>query len=196
MKNTFTKAVFCAVVWLQSLPSVSAAQLESWRSHIGLYLGSKQLEERDWSPHDRHDSVGMLLDFQHQQWPLAMAVDLFGTGKTEDDADSRRESCTAEAHLGLRKVFEFSEADCLLRPYLGGGLALGSAEQTMKEDGVTSKADNTGRGFWVGTGAYVSVSPKLLLGLDLRYSQTELRLSGDEREAGGLLSTVGLAYIW
>lgn len=179
-----------------SLLTAATVQAGEWSGNVGGYLGKKTLDDKDWPQHDKHDSIGMVLDFKKKDWPVSVAVDWFGTGDENQSGSDKNNVYSAEAHIGVRKIFELPIPDCKLRPYVGGGLALVHAEQEIHANGVTSKSDDSDQGYWIGTGTYYRVSENLNLGLDVRYSEAQVRLGGDEREAGGVLAGLGVGYHW
>lgn len=192
MTHSTLKLAALSVALLSSIP-VNAAD---WTGNIGGYLGQKSLENNDWAEHDKQGSVGILFDIKQQHWPVSIAIDVFGSGNEDEDGDSKDNAYTAEAHIGVRKVFELPIEDCKLRPYIGAGVALGYAEVETINDNVAVSDDDTGNGYWVGVGTYFKVTENFNLGLDVRYSKTDLELSDSTRDAGGLNASLGVGYHW
>jgi len=169
---------------------------DAWSGNVGGYLGTKTLDDKDWPQHDEQDSIGMILDFKQSSWPLSIAVDLFGTGKENTLAGDKNEAYSAEAHIGVRKVFDLDIEDCKFKPYVGGGVALTFAEETELKGSLKRTADDSDNGYWVGVGTYYQVTDSFNLGLDVRVSETELEIFQQQREGGGTLVSLGAGYHW
>lgn len=155
-----------------------------WTGNVGGYLGQKTLNDKGWPQHDEQGSIGMALDFMKKNWPISLAVDLLGTGDEGESGSDKQEVYTAEAHIGLRMIFELLIPDCKLRPYVRGGVAFIHTEDKNRVGDLTAMDDGSGCGYWVGTGTY------------FRVSEAEVEVFGEEREAGGLLVSFGAGYHW
>ena len=174
--------------------SAAVAQAGDWTGNVSAVLGQKTLDDKDWPQHDEHGSIGVMTDFKKKNWPLSIAVDFFGTGDEDDHGDSKHEGYTSDIHLGARKVFDLASSS--FKPYIGAGLALVYAEETNNEGFVSRSDDDQSTGYWVGTGAYVQVSEHINVGADLRYSEAEVSLFNENREAGGVNFGVSAGYHW
>lgn len=183
MKHTITQ--ISALVLAASALNVQAAE---WDGDLNLLLGGKTLDSSDWDDRDDHGAIGFLINFQQKDWPLAIVVDMFGTGKEQGTGANRIESYTAEMHLGARHYIDAGK----FRPYLGAGLSLVFAEENR--DSVTY--DQTTDGTWVGAGVQYAISDSLSLMLDVRHSQADLTLNGVSVDAGGTFSGLGIGYRW
>lgn len=179
-----------------SLLAATAAPAADWSGNVGVYLGNKTLDDRDWPQHDEHGAIGLISDFKKKEWPVSVAVDVFGTGDEDELGSEKHEVYTAEMHLGLRKTFKLPIEDCKLRPYVGGGVAFIHTEQKQRSAGLTSDYQDSEQGYWVGTGTYFRLNEHFNLGVDVRYSEADVRLAGQQREAGGLLVGFGAGYHW
>ncbi len=176
--------------------SYAGPAADSWTGNWGVYLGNKSLDHQEWQNHEKHSSVALLTDFKKSEWPVSVAVDLFGTGDEDSTASGQSDAYSAEAHIGFRKILAFDEPSCHLRPYVGGGLALVFSELTQPSGSASSTDEDTGKGYWLGTGAYYDVSDSFSVGLDLRYSSADIRLHGVDHDAGGTNMSVGAVYRW
>ncbi len=179
---------------ITALLSSAAAQAENWTGHSSLLLGSKQIEEAHWAKDDEHGAIGVIIDFRKEGWPVSIAVDLFGTGSERTVAGDKHETYTAEAHLGIRKVFDIT--DCRIHPYVGGGIAISNVEQQDRIEGVTRSHSDGDSSGWAGAGAYIEVSPRFTLGVDLRYSEAKVRLLDNAVDASGTLAGFTAGYHW
>ncbi|RMF16846.1 MAG: hypothetical protein D6758_07255 [Gammaproteobacteria bacterium] len=191
MKSITTQAAAVAATLLLSL---TAAQAGDWSGNVSGMLGQKSLDDKDWPDADKQSSIGMLLDFKRTDWPVSIAIDLMGTGDENKHGADKDEAYTAEMNIGLRKIFTVDGTS--LRPYVGGGFASIYAESKSSTGGTTTTYDDTASGGWVGAGAYYDLTPKFHLGLDARYSRAEVRLNGEDREAGGTNLAVSAGYHW
>lgn len=172
----------------------SGAMAQDWQKEISLALGSKDLRDKGWQPHDEQDAIGVLMDFRKQEWPVSLTLDLFGAGKEVKQTGSRYEATTGEAHLGLRRRLLGYEAD--FSPYLGGGLALMTAEEKISSGTNLIRSDVRKTGYWVGAGLDYRLTSRLSLGLDWRYSSADARMLQKERDLGGEMFSVRLGYRW
>lgn len=191
------KAIFYAptTVLLTAL-ALNSAQAGEWSGRSSLMLGNKNLDSKDWSEQDEHGALGFVNDFRKKDWPVSIAVDLFGTGDEKTMNGNNQEAYTAEAHLGIRKTFDLPIPDCRLHPYVGAGVALVHAEQKTSANGATSRDEDNGIGGWVGVGANFMVNPKFSLGVDVRYSEADVDLHNEKREAGGVIAGLSAGYHW
>lgn len=195
-QHDFLRAALVAAALCAAVGAKADTNEEGWTGQVGAVLGRKSLNSDDWPQLDKHGSVGMLLDFRRQHWPVSIAVDLFGTGDGSSRVDGKRDSYTAEAHLGLRKVFTFSDPSCHLRPYVGGGLSLAFAELKDGSGEATKTEEDTGTGYWLGAGGYYDVNPSLSLVADVRYSEADLELFDASLDSGGVNLSLGAVYRW
>lgn len=197
MQHTNYKVIALLAALLPTAHVYAEAPLQNnWTGHVGGYLGKKTLKDSDWAQQDKHSSVALLVDIKRQHWPVSLAIDLFGTGDDDKHGASKKESYTAEAHIGLRKIFDFSNPDCDLKPYVGGGVTLAFAESKDHSSGSELKHDDTGHGYWLGVGSFMEVSENFSVGLDLRYSKADLDLADSNQEVGGTHINLGAVYHW
>lgn len=193
MKNT---ALNHAALLLTLLSATASAHADNWTGNVGVYLGQKQLDDTDWARHDAQSTIAMVLDVKPSQWPVSIALDLFGTGDEAKQDGVKHEAYTAEAHLGLRKVFQLPIENCKFRPYVGAGIALVHAEAKSRRDSQTTSDDDADHGYWLGVGTYFRATEHVNLGVDVRYSKAKLTLLDTERDAGGVNIGVGVGYHW
>lgn len=173
------------LVSLLSLVSVNA-MAEGWDTNVRTVLGAKHLKKSDWNNQDKHSSIGLIVDFKPESWPVAAAVDMFGTG--EHKSSSNEKSYSAELHLGGRYSKAFMQERLI--PYVGAGLASGYAKfETPEKD-----EEGRGTGAWVGLGVDVKVYKQITLGLDARYSNMKATVLDKKRNIGGTNLGVTLGY--
>lgn len=170
------------------------AQASDWTGNVGGSIGSKNLDDDDWPSLDSMGSVGFLVDIKKQGWPVSITYDLIASGDTHKRGDTKDEAYTLENHFGIRKTFELTDSD--MRPYIGGGVTVISAEIKSKTAGVSNKDDDDATGYWLGAGWYVGVSDNIDIGFDVRYSEAEVTIFDQDREAGGFHYAANASYHW
>ena len=79
---------------------------------------------------------------------------------------------------------------------MGGGVALVAASLVNENAGVTVEHDGRAIGAWAGAGTYYALTPSFNLGVDVRYSKSEVTLFDKEREAGGINAGITVGYDW
>lgn len=173
---------------------VSAHDGFAWAKTGNIFLGAKKLSKDDWSPVSTQGEIGLLMDFRKQYWPLAIAVDLlYSTGDgTYDMFDFKAD--IAELNVGVRKRWDWHYQSC---PYLGGGLAVAHASESIGTIGYSS-LDGSGNavGFWVNGGVSWKLYKVYNMGLDLRYSWAEVTLFENAVNAGGAHAGLFLGREW
>ena len=166
---------------------------DDWTGHTSLLLGSKPIAEDDWAKNDEHGAIAVLTDFRKQSWPVSIAIDLYGTGSERKTAGDKYETYTAEAHLGLRKVFDY---DTGFQPYFGGGIALINAEQKSRVDSVSESEEDQTTSFWISVGTYYSLGESVTVGADIRYVDGEVTLDNSDIDLSGTTTGLSLGYHW
>lgn len=170
------------------------ARTDNWTGNISAYLGHKSVDDDDWPNLDSQRSVGVISDFGKQSWPISIAADLIFAGDVHKSGEDEDTGGTMELHLGARKIFSLNNSS--LSPYVGGGVAIVTASLEHESAGVTVDDDGTALGVWIGAGAYYAVTPRLNLGLDMRYSKAKVKLFDMDRQAGGLNFGLTVGYHW
>jgi len=175
--------------------SVFAAE-DDWSGHASLLFGQKSLKSEDWKDSGKNqDSGGLITDFKKESWPVSIAIDLIGASKEKTTSGKHYEGTTAELDLGLRKIWQLSSLP--VSPYIGGGIAFVNAEKesSLPTTGYKKLEDDT-IGAWAGVGAYWNVSQRFAIGLDLRYTQAEVKLAGEKTNAGGFNAGITSGLSW
>ena len=168
------------------------ANANEWTGNVNFFLGQKTLDEDDWTPLDKQAEFGVLVDFKQQSWPVSIAIDFLGSIDVETESGIDLEGSTTEFDVGVRKIWEVAGSS--LRPYIGGGLAFINAE--FKATNFPVSDSDSGTGIWLNGGVYWTLGQHFNLGLDLRYSQADVTLFGEEGEAGGTHAGIILGYHW
>lgn len=150
--------IFVIACFLFSIPNLAICNEST--GNINFFLGAKQLDEDDWEPVDEHDEVGILLDFRKKSWPVSLAIGYLSSSDEQTEAlyypgigiyDTDFKGETTELSFGIQKIWDGSPS---LRPYIGGGIALISAEFEGTIWGISVSDDDTATGFWIGGGIY------------------------------------------
>ena len=201
-----TRAINNAILSTLLLTSLSFSQAnvqandelgnDDFTGNISGLLGQKSLDDKDWGELDSQGSLGMILDFKKQSWPVSIAVDVIIAGNEERQGDVKTQGGTLETDIGVRKIFEISGSS--FRPYIGGGVALIGANVRNRTDGQSGSLqdDDTVIGTWVGGGVYYAATKQFNIGLDLRYSQGEVTIFDKDLEAGGFNTGISAGYHW
>lgn len=182
------------VIAMSLLLTTSLTYASEWSGHISLLAGLKTLDSTDWPDLDTHLSMGVAFDIKKDSWPVSIALDVMDTGGEHKHEGMEDLGHTTECHLGVRKIFMSQNSK--FQPYIGGGVAFISAEQEYEANNSKMKQDDTAVGGWLGAGVYYTIHPRLVLGLDARYSHGDVTLFDQDRAAGGLqtFATVGVQF--
>ena len=184
------KKSILTVILMLLVVTVHAAE---WSGNINLFLGQKFLDSEDWAPINEQDEVGILLDFKKKHWPVSIALDFLTSADEVTESGIYFEGKTAELNAGVRKVWNLSGSS--MRPYIGGGYSLVWADWQVI--GTTSQSDNDkGSGIWLNAGMYWALGQSINIGLDLRYSNSDITLFSTWDDAGGVHAGLFLGYRW
>ncbi len=170
--------------------AVGPVLADEYDSNVRLLVGQKHLDSDDWNTLDRQNEIGVIFDIKKSSWKASIALDVMGSGEDKNEVGKER-GFTLEQHLGLRKIWTIDDLN--LSPYLGGGIAFIQAEYEVIG---SIKDDDSAVGTWIGTGADWHLTPKMSLGIDIRYSQADVTVFDQDRKAGGLHTGVTLGYRW
>jgi hypothetical protein len=169
------------------------AQANAYTGNVNFFLGQKSLDSDDWRPLEDQGEFGVLVDFKQSHWPVSVAIDILVSADEATELGIRFEGITSEINGGVRKIWEVSGSS--IRPYIGGGLALVSADLEASAFTTVSDDDNS-IGIWLNGGIYWTLGKSFNLGLDIRYSQAEVTIVGVDVEAGGTHAGLILGYHW
>jgi len=169
------------------------AHANEYTGNVNFFLGQKSLESDDWAPIDDQGEFGVLVDFKQNDWPVSIAIDLLVSADTTTEFGVEFTAITSELNGGVRKIWDISGSS--VRPYIGGGLALISADLEASDFTTVSDDDNS-IGIWLNAGIYWTLGQSFNLGFDLRYSQAEVTVFDVDVEAGGTHAGLILGYHW
>ena len=190
--------VFLFLALIYPLGTANAA------GNVNVLFGFKLLDKDDWDPLQEQSEGGILVDFKSENWPLSIAVDFLGsvsptevdtvtvpgTGQVHGDWTGD----TDEFNIGVRKYWG---SHSVMRPFLGGGLSLISAQL----EGKTGRFDyvrdtDYGVGLWINGGVSWALLKHLNIGFDFRLSGAEVTLFDQKYKAGGFHAGFLLGYHW
>jgi len=190
MKRLFV--LLAMVVFLFSIPNFAIC--EESTGNINLLLGTKHLGGW-WEPCEKQGELGALLDYKEESWPFSVAVSYLSSSYKETIGGYASVKVeTTELGLGVKKIWEGGPLN--LRPYIGIGIALISAELTGSLWGIGISDSDTVPGFWATGGVYLTISESFGIGLECRSSRAEATLFGEETEIGGNHAGLLFGYHW
>ncbi|HNY64486.1 MAG TPA: hypothetical protein PKM41_03550 [Deltaproteobacteria bacterium] len=164
-----------------------------WTGNLNLTLGGKYLDDDDWDPVENQGELGISLDFRERHWPVNLYLALLGSAAEDTVRGIDVEGSTSELRFGVRKIFD---ADRVVRPFIGGGLAFISAEMEGELGGVSVSDDDSGVGLFISGGIYFTLEKAFNLGVEVGYSAAKVDFLGVEGEAGGAHAALLLGYHW
>jgi opacity protein-like surface antigen len=189
--------VLLIAVSLLLIPISAVCEPNGWTGNFSGYLGYKDLDKDDWKPVDSHGEIGFLLDFRPKNWPVNIAFDYLDSDEYElttiSGSLARIDGDTSEIAIGIRKIFE---PFATLRPYIGAGVAYIHGEFEINRIPGTTSDDDAEIGLWLDAGLYWSLYEHLQIGVDLRYSEAEIKIFGAEIEAGGFHAGLTFGFRW
>ena len=179
-------------VLLLAVLSIFASVSYADSGNLNLFAGTKQMNENDWEPVDDHGELGIMFNYTQANWPVSVAAGLLGSyaDETEDGIDMEVE--TREACVGVIRIWE--PANTSLRPYIGAGVALIRADGDLDNEILYFEDSDSGVGFWLSGGAYLTISEHFNLGFMCRYSEAEVTLFNSDMKAGGAHIGVLVGY--
>lgn len=196
-------ALLCTLILCLTLLCASAHAAEDLTGNINLLLGAKCLDTDDWEPVEDQYAYGFSADFRPLSWPVslcAMVLSSFNEEKDQFDLPHfgkdryELQGATAEFDLGVKKIFDV-EGD--IHPFVGGGLAIVSAEMQTETAGLTVSDSDSGYGGWIGAGLYWTLNQSFNLGFEAAYSRTEdVDIFNKDRQLGGAHLWLLCGYHW
>jgi len=180
---------------ISAITSPAFAAENNWSGHFSLYAGEKSFDKEDWKGSSQEqDSGGFLIDFKKKNWPVSIAIDLVGTEHKVNNQGKSTTSSIGELDLGIRKVW--SSSSLPIAPYIGGGIALSGIERDIYSGGSHTLHEKSALGTWAGVGAYWNITRFFTLGIDMRYTQAEVKLSGKDVNIGGVNTGLTAGVKW
>jgi hypothetical protein len=193
-----------SVQFLFFAPNASWAKSD-WTGNANLMIGSKALNEDDWEPVDSQAEIGAEVDFAKKSWPVHLAFaalqssdeDTFYTDFNDQMMRTKIKASTSELRFGVKKIWDQAP---VIRPYVGGGLAIIDAELKTSVgsgfQGGSVKNDDQGIGLWIAGGIYWTLFNKLNLGFAVGYSKATVNLFDIDAESGGAHGAFCVGYHW
>ncbi|WP_321276147.1 outer membrane beta-barrel protein [Thiomicrorhabdus indica] len=183
-----------SAILILSVISTTPAHSDDWSGHLSGFLGNKQIKQKGWANDDVHGSIGLVSDFKHKDWPVSIAADLFATGNEENINNQDINTYSAQAHLGVRKVFDFPE--CRIHPYIGAGATFMQVIQEDKTGSKTVKQEKNDIGSWVGAGSYINITETITAGIDIRYLNSSVKFNDEKIDFSGVMTGLTVGYQW
>ena len=160
---------------------------------VDVFLGQKQMKRDDWKPVEDQLEFGIAGTFGAAEWPAQIAADLYRSSgsKTVDGYNNQTlepididvEGTSTEIALGARKIFVVD----MLRPHVGAGVAMISADFHARADGYGSQSESgNGTGVWVAAGAMMRAGDHVDIGLLARWSTAQFEVGNLGVDGGGL----------
>jgi opacity protein-like surface antigen len=174
----------------------AATQIPAAKNSFNFFIGQKTIDDLEDIDLDSQFDFGIEMSFAGDDWPVAIAVDFLGSAASEDISyyyygDYEVTSTNLELDFGVRKTWELASP---VRPYVGGGIAMGRGEIEVDVDGFSFSDDENGVGWWIGGGVYWKLGDRFNLGLNLRHSKIDIDLEGGDLDIGG--THIGLLLGW
>ena len=217
MKRAFF--IFVLLLSLTFFFSTQSYAVGDWTGNANFSIGNKVLDKDDWAVDeegfklelDTQREVALNVDFGEKTWPIHIVIAYLGSSAddsmSEDvDIDGYAytgkltfKGSTGELRLGINKIWEPTST---IRPYIGGGFAMISAEAkiTASIAGVSASEsdDDQAVGFYVNGGIYWTLAEHYNLGIDVGYSKAKVTFDKlyTDVEAGGAHYGVFLGYHW
>lgn len=194
MKKGFMFVTRCCIyVFMISIITIagfktSAYGQSDWTGNVNFFLGAKALED-EWEPAEEQTEFGVEIDFRQQDWPVNIAIDIFGAYGEGSLIGIDFESRTSELNVGVRKIWDKSPQ---VRPFIGGGVSFITGEF----EGLNISDDDSSMGFWLGGGVYWALSEHFNLGLELKVSFAEVTIFDVDVDAGGGHFGLLIGYHW
>ncbi|MBI4563576.1 MAG: hypothetical protein HY716_02655 [Planctomycetes bacterium] len=169
---------------------------------ISLVIGGKSLSGLDWTPAEDHGEMGIMGVFRPHDWDVDLvSAILFSAGDGKDFDPSvgsfKAEVATLEVQLGVRHTWHASD---VVRPFLGGGLLVGSvsADIDFQDLGVSDSDDDGALGFWFHGGVDFHPAPQFSVGFLIGLSSMRVKLFDleDSVDAGGVRFSLSLGFHW
>ncbi len=181
------------LIWVMFLGIPLSVSSEEYSGNVNFFFGEKELDD-EWEPVEEQGEFGIMVDWKKVGWPVSIAIDFFGSSEEDNILSVGVEGKTSELCFGIRKIWEPTTH---MRPFLGGGLTIISAELEIgpfneKEPAV---------GVWLVGGVYFTPSEHFNIGVLMRYSDADevtFRAGSLEYDfdVGGTHAGLILGYHW
>ncbi len=161
-------------------------EFNSFTANVFLAVGNKYLEGGNWRPVDDYSEMGVLFDFGREEWPLHIAIDYFTAESDGSNNGIDLDSTITELDVGLRFVMDVPSHNTAL--HIGAGVSMIDVE--LEASGALNASDeDSGTGFWINMGGYYIFKDHWLVGVDLRFSDTDVHVLGAPRRNAGYWHT-------
>lgn len=145
-------------------------------------LGQRRLDEDDWEPLDEQAAVGFQYAQQSNGAPVGFEVGLLLSFDDDTISGVDVEAAVGELYAGVHRSFGSSASS--VRPYVGAGLALISAEIEGSSGGTSVDDDDSSPGIYAHGGVAFQAGSNFRFGIDLRLlTGTDIDLFGVSGDA-------------
>jgi len=123
------------------------------------------LDTGDWEPVEDQPTFGLEYSNENPAQSIGWEIGFMASEEDDNIGAFDVEGSTSELYGGIRKSFETEGA---VRPYLGGGLALITAEGEVALGGLSASEDDSSPALYLHGGIAFDVSDAFFIGVDLR----------------------------
>lgn len=183
-------------------------------------LAGRGVDERFWAPTEDHGTFGVTVDFGKKSWPVNIALGLHGSAASEDRVrpidlgfGDRLPDLSILPNLPdlaildteiVSTISEFSagvlwrpRGESSFLPYVGGGIALVTAEKEFRLGRVSLTEDDGSGGLYVNGGVAWRIGKHFNIGLDGRFvAGTDIQIFDEKGDADYFQVGVLLGYGW
>lgn len=164
---------------------------------LSIHAGTRSFDEDDWAPVE--DQLAFALDYAAQSAGAAVGFEVGASYSADEDdifvpgfGEFDAEATFVELYAGVHKSFETGQG---VRPSLGAGLTLVSAEVEVAQGGSSASEDDETLGFYLHGGVGFPIGERIEIGADLRaVLGAELDIAGVDADADYLQATAFLAF--
>ncbi|NRA38666.1 MAG: hypothetical protein HRU15_11040 [Planctomycetes bacterium] len=191
MTHLFTiRSLICTLILLICGSHPTVLYASDFGNNLQFTLGQKILEDNDWGPISHQTEFGVLFDYQGNNWPVSICLDLFVSYGKGDEGAISYSGTTNEFHAGVRKYWVTENTQW--RPYFGGGMAFLYASETIEYAGSVSDS-GSGIGYWA-NGGISWQRDQLLLGAEFRISKADADIFNIDTNIGGEHLSLTIGY--
>ena len=189
-KSIYITFLYILFLFLCLTATEAIAQVDFPTGNFNLFLGKKVLDKDDWEPIEKQKEFELEIDLKEQQWPISFALALSYSGDDFEEGEGK----TSELHIGIKKILDYPPIN--IHPFLGGGLALITAEGELSIMGYTFSRSDSGLGIWITGGVYWTLNNILNIGFELKYSYAKVSIDDYDIEVGGLHYGALVGFHW
>ena len=183
------RALSISVFFCLTMSILTPSAVGGGTGEANIMLGAKDLN-KEWEPLKSQPAWAAEFSLGKDSWPVLMAIDILGSRDSGSSSGTHVSGSTLEFDLGLRKIWGSKERTT--RPFFGGGLGVFSGEAKFGDNKNTA----SDVGFWFNGGVFWRIGKGLNLGVDVRYSVANAKITGTQAEIGGLAYGALIGWGW